>query len=343
MKKLLSLLVAVTMVFSLAACTAAPETTASAAPEAKGTTTEGKKYVIANVPKLTGIAWFDRMNEGVKQFAADTGHEYFQTGSTTADAALQIQAIEGLIAQKVDAITVVPFSVEALEPVLKKARDAGIVVIAHEASSIQNADYDLEAFTNKDYGENFIKALAKGMGESGEYTTFVGSLTSKTHNEWVDASVNYQTANYPNMKVVSNKNESNDNTETAYTKTKQLLQQFPNLKGIQGSAGTDAAGAAQAVQEAGLAGKITIVGTSVPSVSKKYIDDGTITQIACWDPALAGYVMGQIAVEVLEKREIKSGHNFNQTGYENVTLDGKVIYGNASLTIDKSNVDKYKF
>lgn len=27
-----------------------------------------KKWTIVNVPKVSGIAWFDRMNEGVKRF-----------------------------------------------------------------------------------------------------------------------------------------------------------------------------------------------------------------------------------------------------------------------------------
>lgn len=42
-----------------------------------------------------------------------------------------------------DAICVVPFSTESLEPVLKKARDQGIVVITHEAPGMTNADYDI--------------------------------------------------------------------------------------------------------------------------------------------------------------------------------------------------------
>ncbi|MGB9553800.1 MAG: substrate-binding domain-containing protein, partial [bacterium] len=78
-----------------------------------------KQYKIATVVKLDGIAWFERMREGVKKFAQDTGHEAFLVGPPKADAALQVQIIEDLIAQGVDAICVVPFSPEAVEPVLK--------------------------------------------------------------------------------------------------------------------------------------------------------------------------------------------------------------------------------
>ncbi len=96
-----------------------------------------KKYNIITVVKISGIQWFNRMEEGIKKFAADTGNNAYQLGPAKADAQLQVQILEDAIAQKVDAITVVPFSVEAVEPVLKKAMDAGIKVVSHEASTIK--------------------------------------------------------------------------------------------------------------------------------------------------------------------------------------------------------------
>src|SRR3546814_13407598 len=101
-----------------------------------------------------------------------------------------------------------------------------------------------------------MEALAEGMGGEGEYAVFVGHLTAKTHNEWVDAAVALQKAKYPKMKLVTAKIESNEQQQTAYAKTKELLRTYPNLKGIQGSAGEDVVGAALAIEEAGLTGKI---------------------------------------------------------------------------------------
>src|SRR6185312_1510215 len=76
---------------------------------------------IVTVVKLSGIAWFNRMEEGVKQYAEATGNNATQVGAATADAALQVQLIEDLIARGVDAITVVPNSPQTLEPVLARA------------------------------------------------------------------------------------------------------------------------------------------------------------------------------------------------------------------------------
>ena len=53
------------------------------------------------------------------------GDDGFMIGPTSADPALQVRAIEDLIAQGVNVIGVVPNDATVLEPVLKKARDAG--------------------------------------------------------------------------------------------------------------------------------------------------------------------------------------------------------------------------
>lgn len=108
-------------------------------------------------------------------------------GPPQADAALQVQIIEDVIARGVDALCVVPFSVEALEPVLRKARNQGIVVVSHEASNQVNTDAIIEPFDNLAYGAHLMDHLARHMGEQGQYAVFVGSLTSKSHNEWIDA------------------------------------------------------------------------------------------------------------------------------------------------------------
>jgi simple sugar transport system substrate-binding protein len=304
-----------------------------------------KKYRIATVVKVSNIAWFDRMSEGVKKFAKDSGYDAFQVGPSKADAAIQVQLIEDLIAQKVDAICVVPFSQEALEPVLKKAMKKGIVVISHEASSLKNVDYDIEAFDNAAYGIHFMEALAKKMGGQGEYAVFVGGLTSKSHNEWVDAAIKYQKEKYPNMKLVADKQESYDDQQQAYQKTRELLKTYPNLKGIQGSAMTDAPGAALAIEEMGLTGKVHVVGTSLVSVAGKYLKSGSADLIGFWDPADAGYAMNKLAVTILDgkRKTIKTGLNLSIPGYNNLKLKGKVLYGQAWIDATKENMNKYNF
>ena len=298
-----------------------------------------KDYKIAVVPKLTSIAWFQRMEEGVKEYAEETGMDVFYTGPSEGDGALQAQTIEDLISQGVDAICVVPFSTESLEPVLKKAREAGITVISHEASGMTNIDYDVEAFDNVAYGEHFMEKLGELTGGEGEYLLEVGSLTSESHNQWVDAAKALQEEKYPNMKQYGDKIETADDQSQSYNKVKEALSANPNITAIQGSAMPDVAGAALAVEELGLAGKVKIAGTSLVSVAGKYVEDGTIDMISFWDPAIAAKAMINLAIKVMDGEEITDGCDLGVEGYENLSLDGKVLSGQAWIDVTKENVD----
>jgi len=306
----------------------------------------GKQYTIATVVKLDGIAWFDRMKEGVKRFARQSGHRCLQLGPSQADAALQVQIIEDLIAQGVNAICVVPFSVEAVEPVLKKARDRGIVVVCHEASNQVNADAIIEAFDNAAYGAHLMDHLARCMGGQGEYAVFVGSLTSKSHNEWIDAAIAKQRQDYPKMTLVTERIEEYDNQNVAYEKTKELIRAYPNLRGIQGSASTTAAGAGLAVEEKGLQDKIAVIGTGLVSQCGPYLKGGGAKLISFWDPADAGYVMNRLAVMLLEHRELADGMDLGAEGYHAVRRDPEkpnLFYGSAWVDVTKQNMDAYNF
>jgi len=336
-KSLLFVVTALVVLSMLVSC--APQTAAT-----EEVAAEAEAFTLATVVKLTGVGWFDRMEVGVKQFETDNpGITAFQQGPAEADAAQQVQVIEDLIAQGVDAICVVPFQPDSLEPVLKKAMDQGIVVISHEASNQQNVNFDLEAFDNAAYGEHFMKQLAALMGEEGEYVVMVGSLTSKTHNEWVDAAIAYQKANYPNMTLMGDKNESYDDAQKAYEKGKEILKAYPNLKGMQGSSANDVVGFGQAVEEAGLQDQIAVVGTSMPSMAGKYLKTGAVDSIGFWDPSLAGYGMNKLALMILQGETPTDGMDLGVDGYESIKLVGKVFYGQAWVDVTAENVDDYPF
>lgn len=322
----------------LVACTALAGAALAAAPLAAQ-----DKPKIATVVKISGIQWFNRMEEGVKKFAADTGNDAFQVGPAQADPQQQVALIEDMIAQGVDALAVVPMSPEALEPVLGKAMEQGITVITHEAAAQQNTNWDLEAFQNEAFGANLMERLATCMGGEGEYAVFVGSLTSQTHNQWVDGAIAYQKEKYPNMTLVGDKNETFDDQQNAYAKAQEVLRAFPNVKGMQGSASTDVAGIGLAIEERGLEDKTCVFGTSLPSIAGQYIETGAVDGIGFWDPAVAGYAMNKLAVMVMNGEEVKDGMDLGLEGYNAVTLDGKVIYGQAWVNVNKDNMADYPF
>ncbi|MCQ8241841.1 autoinducer 2 ABC transporter substrate-binding protein [Rhizosaccharibacter radicis] len=306
-----------------------------------------KKYSIGTVVKVDGIAWFDRMRVGVKQFGADTGHDTWMVGPSQADAAAQVQIVETLIAQGVDAICIVPFSVEAVEPVLQKARDRGIVVISHEASNLQATDYDVEAFDNHAYGAKLMENLGQQMGGEGKYIATVGSLTSQSQNEWIDGAVAYQQQHFPKMSQAAKRIETYDDATTDYNKLKEVLTTYPDLRGILGAPMPTSAGAGRLIAERGLKGKLFFAGTGLVSVAGQYLKNGDIDYIQFWDPAIAGYAMNILAVMALTKKPIASGLNIGLKGYQDLKANDpkrpNVLFGQGWVGVTKDNMGQYNF
>jgi simple sugar transport system substrate-binding protein len=145
------------------------------------------------------------------------------------------------------------------------------------------------------------------------------------------------------MQLVGTRNETSDDPQRAYQIMKDLLRTYPGIKGVQGSAATDVVGAAQAIQDAGLAGKITVVGTSLPSYAGELLKSNAISVINCWDPATAGYVMNKVARILLEGGKIQDGMDLGVAGYNKIRLVGRVIYGSAWIDITGKNMDQYPF
>jgi simple sugar transport system substrate-binding protein len=308
--------------------------------------TAAKDMRIVNVVKLIGVGWFDRMEEGVNEFADETGIDATQTGADDASPEKQVKVIQDLIAQRPTAITVVPNSPESLEATLKRAQDQGIIVVTHEASNQKNMDADIEAFDNAAYGAQIVENLADCMGGEGQYAAFVGNLTAKTHMQWVQGGLEYAQQNFPKIERVVDPIESKEDESVAYERAKEILATYPDIKGFQGSAGTDVAGIARAVQEAGRTDDVCVMGTSIPSVASKYLQDGSIDKIFFWDPAMAGKAMATIAQRLASGEKVEKGTDLGIPGYESLTVSSenpKVFYGDAAIEVDKSNVGDYDF
>lgn len=330
MKKLVALLIAAVMLFS---CTAA--------------LAEGWEIVV--VPKDASNPWFVRMNTGVEEYAAAHSEDtIYQKGTPEIDPTLQYQLVMDLVAQGVDAICVVPVDLESIEPALKAAREAGIVVIAHEGAALENVDYDIEAFNNELYGAFIMDNLAKAMGEEGLYTTMVADLTNGSHNEWADGGVKRAQEAYPNMTLLEAEPrvESHDNGDTAYNVAKELFKKYPDLKGIMGTSSFDAPGVARAIEELGLSGKVFTAGTGMPGDNAELLKSGAVQYLTLWDPALAGQAMVALAQKLLAGETIEAPLDLGVEGYTALQFkEGSetVFEGQGWITINAENVDSFGF
>ncbi len=134
---------------------------------------------IITIVKLSGIPWFDRMEQGRDEICerhrrGGVARRSRQRRCAAPDSADRRHHRQEAGGDRGRTAFAGPF-----EPILKKAQDRGIKVVTHEASAIQNASYDVEAFRNAAYGVHLMDHLAACMKEEGEYAVFVGSLTSR--------------------------------------------------------------------------------------------------------------------------------------------------------------------
>jgi len=307
-----------------------------------------EKPVITTVVKISGIPWFDRLETGVKAFQqANPDVVASQVGPATADSAQQLQIVNDLIAKGVNALAVVPMDPAVLEGVFQRAMARGIVVVTHEADNQINTHANVEAFDNDEYGAVLNARLAECMGNTGKWTTFVGSLGSRTHMQWVTAGEN-NAKQHPGMKLVDPNNESYDDANATYEKTKEILRKHPDLKGIQSSDGTGILGIGRAIDEAGLAGRVCLVGTGLPTPSADLIESGAITAVGFWDPQKAGMAMNAVAKLLLEKKEVTDGIDLGVEGYNKVSVTqgsgkGLLVIGNGMVLADKANYKEHLF
>lgn len=313
-----------------------------------GTLVAQEKPVIATVVKISGIPWFDRMNTGVVAYQeANSDVVASQSGPATADSAQQLQIVNDLVAKGVNALAVVPMDPAVLEGTFQRAMERGIVVVTHEADNQTNTHADVEAFDNADYGAALNERLAECMNKEGKWTTFVGSLGSRTHMQWV-GSGEENAKKYADMELVDPNNESFDDANGTYEKAKEILRKHPDLKGFQTSAGNDVLGVGRAIDEAGLSGKVCLVGTGLPNPSADLLESGAITAIGFWDPQKAGMAMNAVAKLLLEKKEVTDGMDLGVEGYNKVSVKqgpgkGLLILGNGMVLADKATYQEHMF
>jgi len=336
--RLVSLLAILAM---LAACAPQPTQAPAQAP-AEPTKAEAKKpYEIAVVVKITGIPWFNVVETGVNRAAKELGVNAYQTGPAQADPAQQVKIVEDLVAKGVDAIAVVPNDAKALEPVFKKAKEKGIIIITHESPDQVGTDYDFELIDNVKFGQQAWEQLVAAMGDSGEYAIFVGGLTVPLHNFWADTGIAYAKEKYPNLKLVTDRIPCGEDQELARQKTLELIKAYPNLKGIVGFGSLGPIGAAQALKEKGLEKQIAVVGTVIPSQAAPYLKDGSLRQGILWNPADAGFGMVWLAKYLLDGNKVQTGAEI--PGIGKITLDGLVVKADAILDINKDNAESLGF
>lgn len=294
--------------------------------------------VMVTVVKEAGVPWFNILNQGLEEGAKQFNLKTSMTGPAKADPAQQVKLIEDLIAKKVDVIGLVPLDTKVTAQVVKRARDAGIIVITQEGPNQEGKTWDVELMSSQQYGEAQMKALAREMGEQGEYVVLVGTLTTTGHNQWADAAIAYQKAHFPKMKMAADRFPGADFIDESERVTQDILKAYPNVTGIMSMGSNGPIGVGNVLKKRNLASKIALVGTTIPSQAKAYIDAGIIREGFLWSPKEAGLAMTAVARLALDGAKFETGMNVPGLGKATVDSANNVIMVERILSINKSTI-----
>lgn len=127
-------------------------------------------------------------------------------------------------------------------------------------------------------GADLAAFLAEQIGGEGKVGILAGSLTAANHAARVLGFKETIAADYPDIEIVFEQPDD-DSLERAVSLTENALQANPDLKGIFGSNASNPIGAARAVQNAGKAGEVVIVGMDDLPETLQFIQDGVIAGV----------------------------------------------------------------
>lgn len=294
---------------------------------------------IGVVAKIGGIPWFNAMEAGIEEKAEELGVEGFMVGPTSADPALQVRAIEDMIAQGVEVIGVVPNDAQVLEPVLARAREQGIIVLTHESPDQQNVDWDFELASVQGFGEAYGQRLAELMDGSGQYAVFVGGLTVPLHNAWADAAISWIEANHPDMELLGDRYGVAEDVDASRRTALDLMRANEALGGFLAFGSQGPIGAARAVDERRRSGEVVVLGPFSPGQGRRLVHDGVLSGGFMWNPKQAGEVFVTLGTALANGETLEAGMEIEGLGVIDPDFEGRDIIVDQLVEINKDTVD----
>ncbi len=335
MKKIIALLVAA-CVFG-ASCSKSPEAGPAAA-------SGGRKLTVAFLPKSKGNAYFISCKAGAEKAAKALGVDLLFDGPTESDPAKQNEIVENWIALGVDVIAAACENREGISTALRKAQAKGIKVITYDADALPDArSFFVNQATPEGIGHGMADEAARLMGGEGEFAIILATLTAANQREWQKHIESRVAEKYPKMKIVAVR-PCDDLKDKAQSEATALLSAHPNLKLLMNICSPAVPGAAEAVKQAGKAGKVKVIGLGLPSENRRYVKEGVTDSVMLWKTEDLGALTVDAAV-ALAKGTLKPGDKtFKSTvlGGE-FELKGDNLLLGKPFIFNKDNIDQFNF
>lgn len=338
-----SLIPAATVILALGLAAVGCEKSTEPSGAASGA--ESPKVVIAMLPKLVNIDYFDACERGARRAAEELGVTLIYDGPSRPDGAEQNEFIDRWIRQRVDAICVAPNQPEGVRPFIARARKAGIKVLTWDTDAAESErDLMVNQVDDRVLAHALMDELARQMGEEGEWAIAIASLTASNLNSWRRLAEARATEKYPNLRLVATE-PTNEDENLASQRVEALLNAHPRLKGILALDSNSVPGAAAAVVKAGKVGRVAVVGNSTPNKMRPFVKDGVVECFFLWDPRALGQLTIACAKALVDGRELSAGAEIPGWNGELTfsSEDRKMVILSPPIRFTRDNIDDYDF
>ena len=300
-----------------------------------------EKVKIAMVVKTLGNGFFDAAHQGADEAAKELGNvEIIFTGPAKATAEGQIELINSLVAQKVQAIVVSANDPDALVPATKKAMGRGIKVLSFDSGIAKDGRlFNLLPSSNALIGEKLVKMTVDAVGDKGEIAVLSATAQATNQNAWIEEMKKVLAKpEYKDLKLVTVA-YGDDQTDKSYREAQGLFKSYPNLKAIIAPTTVGIAAASKAVQDANLIGKVYVTGLGLPSEMAGHVKSGAVKSFAIWNPIDLGYSITYAAHQFVTGKAGKTV-SLGRVGTATPDADGSAPMAEP-FTYDASNVEKF--
>ncbi|MBM3471645.1 MAG: substrate-binding domain-containing protein [Armatimonadetes bacterium] len=320
MLRYVSLVVVIMAMVALIGCPKPTETTPPTTPTVKTETTKeapAKTYKIAVVPKGTAYSFWKTVKAGADAAGKEVGAEIDWKGpAEETDIARQIGIIENFITAKVDGIVMAACDAKALVPKVKAAQEAGIPVITIDSGIATDDALSFVATDNVKgarQGTERLIELIGGEGQIGCIPFIKGAATSDMREQGFNEAVK---AN-PKVQAVKPLWSEGDAAK-AMKAAENMMTSNPELKGIFAANEPGAIGAAQAIKQRKMTGKIKLVAFDAADAEINALKEGTIQALVVQDPFKMGYDGVKLVVDAIQGKTVEKRVD---TGVTVVTMD----------------------
>ena len=298
---------------------------------------------IGLVAKSLGNGFFDAVYKGGQEAASELGNTLvIFTGPTTPTAEGQIEVLNALIAQRVDAIAVSANDPDALVPTLSRAMKRGIEVVSYDSAVSGDGRLVHLAPSSDELVGQACMQLAADVAPQGKGKIAILSATpgSTNQNAWI-AAMKAAAPQFPGLEIVATV-YGDDVSDKSFRETTALLKRFPDLAVIVSPTSVGIVAAAKAVEDRGLSGKVFVTGLGLPSELAGHVKKGTVKSFAIWNPIDLGYAAVQLAARAARGEDVGPSKvvTAGRVGQLNFAADGIGPMARP-FVYDASNIDEF--